>query len=157
MKPIRLHDVGDVTLEELEAMLTAYVNAGAPRPVLEGSSEEKTEIWDRVAARGDAQMRVLVDSLRRDYLSPYNPKVTFTPATQAFAEESVVFERAFTRYGATGLSVPALWAGGMLLHKQYIKPFAPMNALEKLLDLKVQKSEGSTPAAVKAPDKTALR
>ena len=76
----------------------------------------------------------IVDSLRRDYLSPYNPKVTFTPATQAFAEESVVFERAFTRYGATGLSVPALWAGGMLLHKQYVKPFAPMNALEKLLD-----------------------
>jgi len=76
----------------------------------------------------------IVDSLRRDYLSPYNPAVTFTPATQAFAGESVVFERAFTRYGATGLSVPALWAGGMLLHKQYVKPFAPMNALEKLLD-----------------------
>jgi hypothetical protein len=76
----------------------------------------------------------IVDSLRRDYLSPYNPKVTFTPATQAFADESVVFDRAFTRYGATGLSVPALWAGGMLLHKQYVRPFAPMNALEKLLD-----------------------
>jgi hypothetical protein len=76
----------------------------------------------------------IVDSLRRDYLSPYNSKVTFTPATQAFADESVVFDRAFTRYGATGLSVPALWAGGMLLHKQYVRPFAPMNALEKLLD-----------------------
>ena len=76
----------------------------------------------------------IVDSLRRDYLSPYNPKVTFTPATHAFADESVVFERAFTRYGATGLSVPSLWTGGMLLHKQYVKPFAPMNALEKLLD-----------------------
>ena len=76
----------------------------------------------------------IVDSLRRDYLSPYNPKVMFTPATHAFADESVVFERAFTRYGATGLSVPSLWTGGMLLHKQYVKPFAPMNALEKLLD-----------------------
>lgn len=76
----------------------------------------------------------IVDSLRRDYLSPYNPAVTFTPATQAFAAESVVFERAFTRYGATGLSVPALWTGGMMLHKQYVEPFAPMNALEKLLD-----------------------
>jgi tetratricopeptide (TPR) repeat protein len=30
-------------------------------------------------------------------------------------------------------------------------------ALEKLLDLKVQKSEGSAPTAAKAPDKTALR
>ncbi len=76
----------------------------------------------------------VVDSLRRDYLSPYNDAVTFTPAIQAFAGESTVFERAFSRYGATGLSVPALWAGGMLLHKQYVKPFAPMNALEKLLD-----------------------
>lgn len=76
----------------------------------------------------------IVDSLRRDYLSPYNAAVTFTPATQAFAAESVVFERAFSRYGATGLSVPALWTGGMMLHKQYIEPFSPMNTLEKLLD-----------------------
>lgn len=76
----------------------------------------------------------IIDSLRRDYLSPYNPAVTFTPATQAFAGESVVFERAFTRYGATGLSVPALWTGGMLLHKQFVQPFAPMHSLEKLLN-----------------------
>ena len=76
----------------------------------------------------------IMDSLRPDYLSPHNPKVTFTPATAAFAGESVVFERAFTRYGSTGLSVPAMWVGGMMLHKQYVKPFAPMNALEKLLD-----------------------
>jgi hypothetical protein len=85
-------------------------------------------------ARAPHVFLFIVDSLRPDYLSPYNPKVNFTPATQAFAAESVVFERAFTRYGSTGLSVPALWAGGMLLHKQYVKPFAPMNALEKLFD-----------------------
>lgn len=76
----------------------------------------------------------IIDSLRRDYLSPYNPAVSFTPNVAAFASESVVFERAFTRYGATGLSVPAMWTGGMLLHKQYVRPFPPMNALEKLLD-----------------------
>ena len=76
----------------------------------------------------------IVDSLRADYLSPYNARVNFTPSSAAFATESVVFERAYTRYGSTGLSVPAMWAGGMLLHKQYVKPFAPMNALEKLLD-----------------------
>jgi len=75
-----------------------------------------------------------VDSLRPDYLAPYNPRVAFTPATQSFADESVVFERAFTRYGSTGLSVPAMWVGGLTLHKQYVKPFAPMNTLEKLLD-----------------------
>ncbi|MEO7276271.1 MAG: sulfatase-like hydrolase/transferase [Vicinamibacterales bacterium] len=75
----------------------------------------------------------VVDSLRRDYLSPYNPDVAFTPAIARFAAESTVFTRAFTRYGATGLAVPSIWAGGMLLHKQYVTPFAPMNTLDKLL------------------------
>ncbi|HLK47575.1 MAG TPA: sulfatase-like hydrolase/transferase [Bryobacteraceae bacterium] len=74
-----------------------------------------------------------IDSLRRDYLSPYNPAVRFTPAIDSFARESTAFENAWTRYGGTGLSEPALWAGALLLHKQYITPFAPMNALEKLV------------------------
>jgi membrane-anchored protein YejM (alkaline phosphatase superfamily) len=76
----------------------------------------------------------VVDSLRRDYLSPYNDAVRFTPAIQRFAEESTVFERAFTRYGGTGLAVPSIWVGGLVLHKQYVTPFAPMNTLDKLLD-----------------------
>jgi glucan phosphoethanolaminetransferase (alkaline phosphatase superfamily) len=76
----------------------------------------------------------VIDSLRRDYLSPYNRAVTFTPALDRFARESTVFQRAFTRYGATGLSVPSLWVGGLLLHKQYVTPFAPMNTLAKLLE-----------------------
>ncbi len=75
----------------------------------------------------------VVDSLRRDYLSPYNRAVTFTPAIDAFARESTVFSRGFTRYGATGLSVPSIWVGGMVLHKQYVTPFAPMNTLHALL------------------------
>ena len=75
----------------------------------------------------------VVDSLRRDYLSPYNPAVTFTPAIDAFAKDSLVFAHAFTQYGATGLAVPSIWMGGPLLHKQYIVPFAPMNALARLL------------------------
>jgi hypothetical protein len=76
----------------------------------------------------------VIDSLRRDYLSPYNGKVSFTPAFERYARESTVFERGFTRYGATGLSVPALWVGGLLLHKQYVTPFDPMNTLARLLD-----------------------
>jgi hypothetical protein len=76
----------------------------------------------------------VVDSLRRDYLSPYNPAVTFTPALDAFARQSYAFERAFTRYGGTGLAVPSIWAGSMLLHRQYVTPFAPMNAIAKLFD-----------------------
>ena len=74
-----------------------------------------------------------IDSLRRDYLSPYNPSVRFTPSIEAFAKESTVFENAFTRYGGTGLSEPSIWSGALLLHKQYVTPFAPMNALEKLI------------------------
>jgi hypothetical protein len=75
----------------------------------------------------------VVDSLRRDYVSPYNPAVAFTPAIGRFAADSLVFTRAFTRYGGTGLAVPAIWTGGMLLHKQYVTPFDPMNTLFKLL------------------------
>lgn len=76
----------------------------------------------------------VVDSLRRDFLSPYNPAVSFTPAIADFARDSIVFERPFSRYGATGLAVPSIWTGGMTLHKQYISPYAPMNTLGKLLD-----------------------
>ena len=87
----------------------------------------------QLAARRPHVFLFVVDSLRRDYLSPYNPEVAFTPAIARFAAESTVFRRAFTRYGATGLAVPSIWTGGMLLHKQYVTPFAPMNTLDKLL------------------------
>jgi glucan phosphoethanolaminetransferase (alkaline phosphatase superfamily) len=75
----------------------------------------------------------VIDSLRRDYLSPYNRAVTFTPAIAQFAGESIVFQNAFTRYGGTGLSEPSIWTGALLLHKQYITPFRPMNTLQKML------------------------
>jgi hypothetical protein len=92
----------------------------------------------RFAVPGAAQppdiFLFLIDSLRRDYVAPYNPAVTFTPALAAFARESYVFERAFTRYGGTGLAVPSIWAGALQIHKQYVTPFAPTNALAKLLD-----------------------
>lgn len=76
----------------------------------------------------------VIDSLRPDYLAPYNPAVRFTPRIAEFAAESVVFTNAITRYGGTGLSVPAMWAGAAIVHKQYVTPFHPMNTLEKLLD-----------------------
>jgi hypothetical protein len=53
-------------LEELEARLLAYLNAGAPKPVLEGTREEQAAILRHVASRGDAQMRALVDSYLRE-------------------------------------------------------------------------------------------
>ncbi len=77
----------------------------------------------------------VVDSLRRDYVSAYNPAVNFTPAMGSFAQESLVMQNAFTRYGGTGLSEPSIWVGGMILHQQYITPFFPMNSLQKMLDV----------------------
>jgi arylsulfatase A-like enzyme len=76
----------------------------------------------------------VIDSLRQDYLSPYNKGVSFTPNIERFARDSVVMENAFTSYGGTALSEPAIWAGSMLLHKQYVLPFYPMNSLQKLID-----------------------
>jgi hypothetical protein len=58
---IRLAGRGRVSLEELEARFAAYMNAGAPEPVLEGSPEEKRSILREVRGRGDGQMRALVD------------------------------------------------------------------------------------------------
>ncbi len=77
----------------------------------------------------------VVDSLRQDYLGAYNKQVGFTPNLDRFAAESTVMPRAFTRYGATGLSEPSIWVGGLLLHKQYIVPFHPLNTLQKLVEV----------------------
>jgi hypothetical protein len=75
----------------------------------------------------------VIDSLRPDYLGPYNQHVHFTPHIAEFSAESMVFHNAFTRYGGTGLSMSAMWMGAAGPHRQYVQPFAPMNALEKLL------------------------
>ena len=76
---------------------------------------------------------VVVDSLRPDYLSAYNPAVTFTPAIGAFAGDSIVMRRGFTPYPGTALSEPALWAGGLIPRAMYLKPFSVVNNLERLL------------------------
>src|SRR5262249_40881477 len=77
----------------------------------------------------------VVDSLRPDYVSPYNPAVTFTPAIGRFAAESFVAKHAFTSYAGTALSEPAIWAGGMIPRGIYVKPFAAVNNLERLARL----------------------
>ena len=62
MKPINVLGIGAVTLEEFEAMLYAWLNAGAPKPVLGGEREEKTAILNLVVARGDSQIRAVAKS-----------------------------------------------------------------------------------------------
>jgi hypothetical protein len=39
------------------------MNAGAPKPVLEGTPEERKTILEKVANRGDSQMKALVKLL----------------------------------------------------------------------------------------------
>lgn len=75
---------------------------------------------------------VVIDSLRPDYLSPYAPRVDFTPNIQAFAAEATVFPNAYSIYSGTSLAVPALWAGAWQLHKHFVLPFAPLNNLARL-------------------------
>ncbi len=79
---------------------------------------------------------VVVDSLRQDYLSPYNKAVSFTPNIENFAADSAVFDKAFTRYAGTAYSEPSIWTGSMQIHSEaYLQPFYPLNVLQKLLDV----------------------
>jgi sulfatase-like protein len=77
---------------------------------------------------------IVMDSMRPDYLGAYNPRVDFTPNMDAFARDSVVFRQAYSQYGGTTLSEPALWAGLMLLHSHYPQPFSLLNNLEKVVN-----------------------
>jgi arylsulfatase A-like enzyme len=77
----------------------------------------------------------VIDSLRPDYLSPYNKAVRFTPNIDKFAQQSVVLRNAFTQYGGTVLAEPAIWTGSLQLHKQYIEPYYPMNSLQRLVEI----------------------
>jgi hypothetical protein len=56
---IRILGRGNIGLAEFEARLSAYLNAGAPEPVLEGTPERRRAIWQLVASRGDRQMKAL--------------------------------------------------------------------------------------------------
>ncbi|HEV3139795.1 MAG TPA: hypothetical protein VGY57_04740, partial [Vicinamibacterales bacterium] len=47
---------------------------------------------------------IVIDSLRPDYVSAYNPRVAFTPAIGDFARDSIVMRRAYTAYSGTALS-----------------------------------------------------
>ena len=75
----------------------------------------------------------VVDSLRQDYVTPYNSAVDHTPQIALFSRDSLVFRNAFTRYAGTTLSEPSIWAGAMLLHSHFVQPFSRVNNLERLV------------------------
>lgn len=108
-------------------------NSNLPRRPLIGGN---FEIVDRLVASSDAKPNIfiiVVDSLRRDYVSAYNPAVDFTPEIQKVAHDSVVMRNAFTRYAGTALSEPAIWSGVMQVHMHYVQPYSRLNNLEKLI------------------------
>ena len=78
---------------------------------------------------------LVIDALRRDYLSPYNPAVTFTPHIEAFARESVAFQNAYTPYAGTALAEPSIWAGYQQLQKLYPPPHPKFSNLQRMLDV----------------------
>jgi hypothetical protein len=77
---------------------------------------------------------LVVDSLRRDYLSTFNPAVTFTPNFDRFAADGFAFRNAFTRHGGTELAMPSIWAGAAVVRKVVAPDFTHMNALEQLVN-----------------------
>jgi hypothetical protein len=87
-----------------------------------------------VAGRKPNIFLLIVDSMRRDYLAPYNPGATFTPRIAELAADGYVFRRAFSRYSGTALAIPSIWAGGMVPHVLEQHDFLRRNTLLKLLD-----------------------
>jgi hypothetical protein len=114
------------------AFLNKHANIRAKVPVPE------ITLTDSLKAERVSKPNVfflVIDALRRDYLSPYNPAVTFTPRIEAFARDSVVFQNAYTPYAGTALAEPAIWAGFQQLHKLYPPPHAKVSNLQRMLDV----------------------
>ncbi len=112
--------------------LNKHANIRAAVPVPEITLTENL----KPASAGQPNIFFLViDALRRDYLSPYNSAVTFTPQIQAFARDSVVFQNAYTPYAGTALAEPAIWAGCQQLQKLYPPPHPKVSNLQRMLDI----------------------
>jgi hypothetical protein len=83
--------------------------------------------------------------------------VHFTPQIGAFAAESFVFERAFTRYAGTLLALPSIWAGGLVPHTLEQPAFDRRNTLLKLLDangyLRVMTRDDAVPGVMEGAGK----
>jgi hypothetical protein len=77
----------------------------------------------------------VIDALRRDYVSAYNPAVTFTPNIQEFAKDSVVFENAYSPYAGTALADPAIFSGFQQINKIFPKPLTRENNLQPMLNV----------------------
>jgi arylsulfatase A-like enzyme len=116
--------------EDLYRFLVANTNVTAPVPPADLHLVDSVQL----AAYRPNIFVIVIDSLRRDYVSLYNPAVDFTPQVARFGRDSIVMENAFSRYAGTSLAEASIWTGTMQLHKEFIQPFYPMNNLERLID-----------------------
>jgi arylsulfatase A-like enzyme len=122
--------VNDSNDQSFYQFLNQHANIQAP---IVAPEIELTDHWGTSPGPKPNIFLFVIDALRRDYLSVYNPKVSFTPSIEAFAKESVVFQDAETLYGGSALAEPAIWTGVREIHKHYPEPLPRMNALSKML------------------------
>jgi len=113
--------------------LQVNTNVGRDRPLIPPDVHFSENLRQSSGPRPHIFLFVL-DSFRRDYMSPFNPAVTFTPQIAQFASESFAFQNAFSHYGGTSLAVPSIWEGGLVIHRTSMPEFVRSNALEKLVD-----------------------
>lgn len=127
-KPAMEDDKYGAWYDFLTAHAAIRVPVAAPEvaltPELKATKTEKPNIFFFV-----------IDALRRDYVSPYNPAVTFTPHFGEFAKDSAVFQNAYSPYAGTALADPALFSGFQQLNKIFPKPLARENNLQPMLNL----------------------
>jgi len=123
--------VNDSTDEDYYRFLNKHANIEA---AVEAPDISFVDNFDTARGPKPNVFLFVIDALRRDYLSPYNPRVSFTPNIQRFAEESVVFKDPMTHYGGTALAEPAIWTGVQSIHKHYPSSLFKMNSLLKMLE-----------------------
>src|SRR5262245_58401633 len=81
-------------------------------------------LWMRARPQGPRLLILYATcSLNRDFLSPYNPNVTYTPALQSFAERGQVFTKHQTEEGQSGIAYASLFSGSQApRHGVYYHP-----------------------------------
>ena len=111
-------------------MIASNTTQSAARPIVPATSFS-AKAFD-INPRPPHVFIFLIDSLRRDYLSTYNPAVTFTPQIESFARDSYVFSNAFTIFGGTWMAIPSMWSGTALT-RGWGQIFKQINVIEPLV------------------------
>ena len=105
------------------ANIRAHAEVPGPAEVLQATQADKPNIFVLV-----------IDALRRDYVSVYNPAVHFTPQLAKFADDSVVFQNAYTPYGGSALADGAIWSGQQQIHQTFPAPISKLIRLQQMVD-----------------------